>query len=227
VTGNRVGFTYPTAGEQNVNPITPFSWNPAAGAQGYQLTIGTKPGIADLVNSGTLTASITSDRVPALPTGKTLYAKIVAKINGSWTDYQAISFTAASNPVAFNYPTQGQTGVSTPATFTWSTSPAATGYQMWIGTRPGDGSLLKTGLLKASTSSYPVPALPAGQTLYARIYTGVASGWGNYQDITFTTASTGLASANRAITNQLTAAAAGQPTPAWMRRLLRYEPDLH
>ena len=59
---------------------------------------------------------------------------------------------------------------------------------MWIGTRPGDGSLLKSGWLRPSTSSYPVPALPAGQTLYARIYTGVASGWGNYQDITFTTA---------------------------------------
>ena len=38
--------------------------------------------------------------MPALPTGQTLYAKIVAKINGSWTDYQAISFTAAPNPVA-------------------------------------------------------------------------------------------------------------------------------
>ncbi len=34
----------------------------------------------------------------------------------------------------------------------------------------------------------PLPALPAGRTLWARIYTGVASGWGNWQDISFTTA---------------------------------------
>jgi PKD repeat protein len=172
VSGNRVAFSYPSAGQQNINTITPFSWNPATGAQAYQLTIGTKPGVANLVNSGILAPTVTSYREPAFPTGATLYAKIVAKINGSWTDYQAISFTAAPNPVAFTSPTQGQTGVSTPATFTWSTTPTATGYQMWIGTKRGDGSLVKSGWLRPGTSSYQVPALPAGQTLYARIYTG-------------------------------------------------------
>jgi PKD repeat protein len=222
VTGNRVAFTYPIAGQQNINTITPFTWNPATGAQAYQLTIGTKPGVADLVNSGILASNVTTYRVPALPTGTTLYAKIVSKINGSWSDYQAISFTAAPNPVAFTDPTQGQTGVATPTTFTWSTTPAATGYQMWIGTTRGSGSLVKSGWLKPGTSSYPVPALRAGQTLYARIYTGVASGWGNYQDITFTTATTAGAS-----TKSATALAAHQPTPAWMRRLLRLEPNLH
>jgi hypothetical protein len=195
--------------------------------RGYQLTVGTKPGTADLVNSGTLDPNVTSYREPALRTGTTLYAKIVSKIAGTWTDYQAISFTAAPNPVAFTHPTQGQTGVSTPATFTWSTTPAATGYQMWIGTRRGDGSLLKSGWLRPKTSSFAVPALPAGKTLYARIYTGIASGWGNYQDITFTVAGTASATANRAITKQLTTLAAQQPTPAWMQRLLRLEPDLH
>jgi hypothetical protein len=101
---------------------------------------------------------------------------------------------------------------------------------MWIGTTRGSGSLLKSGWLKPSTSSYHVPALPADQTLYARIYTGVASGWGNYQDITFTTATADASTATatrRAATDRLAALAADQPTPAWMRRLLRLEPDLH
>jgi PKD repeat protein len=227
VTANRVAFSYPTAGQQNVNTLTPFSWSPVANAQHYQLVIGTKPGLTDLVNSGILAANITNYRVPALPTGKTLYAKIVSQVAGNG-NYQAISFTAAPNPVAFTHPTQGQTGVSTPATFTWSTTPAATGYQLWIGvSHHGDGSLLKSGWLRPGTSSYSVPALPAGQTLYARIYTGVASGWGNYQDITFTTAGPAVATANRAITKKLTTLAAQQPTPAWMQRLLRLEPNLH
>ena len=52
------------------------------------------------MNSGILAPDVTSYREPALPTGKTLYAKIVAKIGGSWTDYQAISFAAAPSPVA-------------------------------------------------------------------------------------------------------------------------------
>jgi hypothetical protein len=127
-----------------------------------------------------------------------------------------VSFTAAPNPVAFTHPTQGQTGVGSPATFTWSTSPAATGYQLWVGTSRGSGSLLKSGLLKSSSSSYTVPALPAGQTLWARIYTGAASG----------SALTNLAR-HSTVTKQLTMRAAQQPTPAWMRRLLRLEPDLH
>ena len=188
VTANPIAFTYPTAGQQNINTLTPFSWTPQTNAQAYRLTIATTPGGAGLVNSGILAANVTSYREPALPTGKTLYARIAWKVAGSWSDYQDVSFTAAPNPVAFTHPTQGQTRVSSPATFTWSTTPAATGYQLWVGTSRGSGSLLKSGLLNARTSSYTLPALPAEKTLWARIYTGVAGGWGNWQDISFTTA---------------------------------------
>jgi PKD repeat protein len=233
VSTSRNAFTYPAAGQQSINTLTPLSWSPATGAQAYRLTIGTNPGAADLVNSGILAASVSSFREPALPTGKTLYARLAWEINGSWSDYQDVSFTAAPNPVAFTHPTQGQTAVSSPATFTWSASPAATGYQLWVGTSRGSGSLLKSGLLKPSISSYTLPALPAGQTLWARIYTGVASGWGNWEDISFTTAAGGANSGSAltnlarqsTFTNQLTAHAAHQPTPAWMRRLLRLEPN--
>ena len=235
VTASRVAFTYPTAGQQNVNTLTPFRWSSVTGAQAYRLTIATTPGAVALVNSGVLAANVTSYREPALPTTQTLYARIAWEIGGSWSDYQDVSFTAGPNPVAFTHPTQGQTAVSSPATFSWSTSPAATGYQLWVGTTRGSGSLLKSGLLNASTSSYQLPALPAGQTLWARVYTGVTSGWGNWQDISFTTAAGGASSNSasmtrtrrRAITHQLTAHARHQPTPAWMQRLLRLEPDLH
>jgi PKD repeat protein len=234
VTETRAIFTYPTAGQQNINTLTPLSWVHAADAQAYRLTIGTNLGTADLVNSGILAANAISYREPALPTGKTLYARVAWEEAGSWTDYQDVSFTASPNPVAFTHPTQGQTQVSSPATLAWSTSPAATGYQLWVGTSRGSGSLLKSGLLKASTSSYTLPALPAGQTLWARIYTGITSGWGNWQDISFTTA-TGATSSGPALaaasrptaTNRLAARAAAQPTPPWMQRLLRLEPNLH
>ncbi len=233
VTTNQAAFTYPTAGQQNINTLTPFSWSPETNAQAYRLTIGTNPGGADLVNSGTLASNVTSYREPALPTGQTLYARLAWEVNGSWGDGQDVSFTAAPNPVVFTDPTQGQTAVSSPTTFTWSTSPAATGYQLWVGTSRGSGSLLKSGLLNVGTSSVELSALPAGQTLWARIYTGVASGWGNWQDISFTTAPAVSGTApmtqirQRTVIDQLTMHAAAQPTPAWMQRLLRLEPDLH
>ncbi len=226
VTASPVVFTYPTAGQQQIDTLTPFSWSPVPHAQAYRLTIATTPGAVALVNSGILAANATTYRVPALPTAPTLYARIAWEFAGEWTNYQYVSFTAAPNPVAFTHPTQGQTEVGSPAAFTWSTTPAATGYQLWVGTSRGSGSLLKSGLLNPSISSYTLPALPASQTLWARIYTGVAGGWGNWQDISFTTAGAASATANRAITSHLTALAANQPTPAWMRRLLRLEPDL-
>jgi PKD repeat protein len=231
VTTSPAVFTYPTAAEQNIDTLTPFAWSPVTGAQAYRLTIATTPGTVALVNSGTLAATVTSYREPALPTATTLYARIAWKVAGRWRGYQDVSFTAAANPVAFTDPTQGQIGVSSPVTFTWSTSPAATGYQLWVGTRRGSGRLLKSGLLPAGVSSYTLPSLPAGRTVWARIYTGVASGWGNWQDISFTTAARSRPSSatltQHTITHQLTVLAAHQPTPAWMRRLLRLEPDLH
>jgi PKD repeat protein len=87
---------------------------------------------------------------------------------------------------SFTYPTAGQTNVSTLTPFSWADIPAGQGYQLWIGTSRGDGSLLKSGLLSATTSSYKAPALPTGVTLWARLYTEVAGDWGNDQDITFT-----------------------------------------
>jgi hypothetical protein len=38
------------------------------------------------VNSAVLAPNVTDYREPALPPGKTLYAKIVAEVGGSWTD---------------------------------------------------------------------------------------------------------------------------------------------
>jgi hypothetical protein len=233
VTTSPNAFTNPTAGQPNINTLTPFAWGSVPNAQAYHVTIGKKPGTSELANSGILSANASSYREPALLTGQTLYARLAWETDGSWSDYQDVSFTAGPNPVMFTDPTQGQTQVASPTTFTWSTSAAATGYQLWVGTTRGDGSLLKSGLLNATSSSYTLPALPAGQTLWARIYTGVASGWGNWQNISFTTAPATSSTASmtlirrHTIINQLTTHAADRPTPAWMQRLLVLEPDLH
>ena len=145
---------------------------------------------------------------------------------------RTMSFTAAPNPVAFTHPTQGQTGVSTPATFTWSTSPAATGYQLWVGTRRGYGSLLKSGLLTAQHLLLPAPGAPGrpdtlGPDLHrGRQRLGQLAGH-HVHHRRRSRRRPRAANRRRTITHQLTATAAHQPTPAWMRRLLRLEPDLH
>ncbi len=181
-------FTYPTAGQTNVDTTKPFTWSTIASAQNYYLTVGTTQGGYDLVNSGVLPASQSSYGVPALPTGQTLYARIYTLIGGGWNNYQDITFTAAPNAVMFTYPTAGQTNVDTTKPFTWSTIASAQYYYLTVGTTQGGYDLVNSGVLPASQSSYGVPALPTGQTLYARIYTLIGGGWNNYQDITFTAA---------------------------------------
>jgi hypothetical protein len=41
---------------------------------------------------------------------------------------------------SLTHPTAGQTNVNTANLCTWTDIPAGYGYQLWIGTKPGDGS---------------------------------------------------------------------------------------
>jgi hypothetical protein len=61
---------------------------------------------------------------------------------------------AAPVDAALTYPTTGQMNVTTANPFSWEDILAGQGYQLWIGTSPGDGRLLKSGALSASTSTY-------------------------------------------------------------------------
>ncbi len=188
---NPIAFTYPTAGQQNVDTTQPFTWSTNSSAQGYHLTIGTSPGGVDLADSGTLPASQTSYVVPVLPTGETLYARLYTVLYDDYPQYEDVSFTVAPNPVAFTYPTAGQQSVDPAKPFTWSTSPAAQGYELMIGASPGAADFVDSGMLPPTQSSYAVRtgALPAGQTLYASLYTFL-DGQRQYQGITFTAQAT-------------------------------------
>ena len=176
-------FIYPVNGQQNVNTSTPFQWTAAPGGLGYQLYVGTSAGTSNLVNSGAL--QTTSYHVPALPANQTLYARVWTQTSAGWTLYQDITFTATSAKATFRYPTDGQVNVSTNTPFHWTTASGGLGYYLWVGTSAGALNLVNSGVLQ--TTSYQVPALPANQTLYARVWTQTSAGWTLYQDITFTT----------------------------------------
>ena len=87
---------------------------------------------------------------------------------------------------SLTYPTAGQTDVNTATPFQLGRHSGGQGYQLWIGTSRGDGSLLKSGPLSATTSTYQVPALPTGVTLWARLYTEVGGRLGQLAGLPFT-----------------------------------------
>src|SRR5262249_10326310 len=87
-----------------------------------------------------------------------------------------------AQPATFLYPTQVTQDMNPAQPFRWTSVADALAYYLYVGTTPGSKDVVDTGEIQAT--SYTVPSLPTGQTLYARIYTKTTSGW-QHSDITF------------------------------------------
>jgi len=185
-------FTRPLNAATNVDTLSPFTWASVPGAQYYYLYVTTQPALGGnvLVNSGTLLATQTSYQVPSLPTGQTLWARIYGYVSGRWTGFSDVSFTAAPSQVAtFTRPTVGATNVDTTRPFSWAGVPAAQYYYLFVTTLEGGGDyLVNSGTLLSTQTSYQVPALPTGKTLWARVYTYFGGKWAGFSDVSFTAA---------------------------------------
>jgi hypothetical protein len=171
---------YPVSGQQDVEMTLPFRWSESPGALAYQLYVGSSPGARDLFDSRQTHG--TSFSVPPLPVGQTLYARIWTNTGYHWV-YQDAPFTAKAVPASFVFPVNGQQNVDTNQLFRWTTPPGTSTYQLRIGTSPGASDLMDS--YQTPGSSWHVPALPAGQILYARIWTNTSGGW-VYNDVSFT-----------------------------------------
>jgi hypothetical protein len=187
-TNNKATFLTPTNGQSNVATTKPFSWTTVAGAQGYYLAVGTTQYGTDLVDSKALPASQSSFNVPELPTGRTLYATVLTEVNGSWSRFQAVTFTAAPGHATFTAPVNGQRNVATTAALTWAPVAGAQGYYVAVGTSKYGTNVVNSGALSPTQTSYQGKALPKGTILYATVLTEVNGSWARYQTITFTTA---------------------------------------
>jgi hypothetical protein len=93
----------------------------------------------------------------------------------------------AAPPVAqFITPLNGATDVDTSQPIEWTAIADAQAYYLYIGTSLGATDLVNSGELQGTT--YQAYGLPAGQLLYARLWTKKAGVWRS-TDITFTAAS--------------------------------------
>ncbi len=172
-------FVYPANGAVNVDTSRPFEWTAVAGAQAYYLYVGRTSGANDVINTGeTLATTYPMESVPA---AQALYARIWTEMGGVWRSSE-ITFTAA--PVArFLYPADGAVNVDTSRPFEWTAVAGAQAYYLYVGTTPGAKDVINTGEIPATT--YPMASVPAGQVLYAWIYTEMGGVW-RHSGITFT-----------------------------------------
>jgi serine protease len=179
-------FTSPQDGQTGVDPTKPFTWSTIPKAQGYLLAVGTTRYGTDLALSGVLPATQSSFATPVLPANRTLYASLLTEVNGAWSRQQSIAFTTGSVGATFTAPLNGQTGVATPLTFTWTPVASAQAFSLALGSAPFGTDLVNTGVLTPGQTSFTSPALPHGKTVYATLLTFVGGTW-VYQAISFST----------------------------------------
>jgi gliding motility-associated-like protein len=165
----------PADGDTNVPVDTSITWDAAAGANGYLLSVGTAPGTYDIVNAldvgNVLSYTFASD----LPDDSTIYVLIEPYFpNGSATGCAEESFTTEDvlilpSCTTLINPLDGATDVAVDTNLEWNTVAEATGYLLTVGTSPGGGDIVAA-LDVGNTMSYSFSSdLPDDTTIYVLI----------------------------------------------------------
>jgi len=178
-------ITYPIDGATNADLTLPVRWTNVANVQAYYLYIGSSVGAKDLVNTGEIdsTSYLTAD----VPLGQLLYARMWTKVGGIWR-YVDSTFTAVQPVTAkLTFPVDGATSVSPSHPIQWTSVVDVQAYYLYVGTTVGAKDLIDTGEIQQTT--YVAAGLPAGQTLYARLWTKVGGVW-RFVDSTYSVATT-------------------------------------
>ncbi|MCK5572440.1 MAG: hypothetical protein KAJ12_06750, partial [Bacteroidetes bacterium] len=183
----------PPNGVSELSTKPTLSWNPAARADSYALTIATDIGFTSVVvdDSGLVGTSYMPD--PALAVNTTYYWRVNATNAGGTSSWSSIwSFTTYPTeppPPVLASPPDGGTGVATSPVLSWNSSLGADTYDLQVSTDGAFDSLLidAPGI---TTSSYTVPVtLDSAAMYYWRVNStnsGGTSAWSTAWSFTVT-----------------------------------------
>ena len=167
-TARRLAATWihPRPGQPDVEPARLFEWTPVPEADTYHLTVGTRPGLSDVIDlplRGT-----TQIRLEGLPVGRRLAARLRTRVGGEWyardIDFAIRLGYEAARPL---HPSGKVVDLRRP--FIWTAPPMASGYRLRIGSSPGGSELHDSGEIDVTRRF--VAALPEGQRLHATLTT--------------------------------------------------------
>lgn len=177
----------PAPGSTLTGASTMFTWTAGTGVTGYYLWVGTAPGTYNLVNMGKFTTTSTTVTLPTA--GATIYVRLWSVINGTPSQYNDYTYTEASDiPATIISPVNGSTLSGSSTTFTWNAGTGVTGYYLWVGTAPGAYNLVNMGKITTTSTTASLPT--AGATIYVRLWSVINGTPSQYNDYTFTEAST-------------------------------------
>lgn len=165
-----------------------LQWTSVSDALAYYLYVGSSSGAKDVVDTGEV--SSTSHTLPPMPADRMYFARIWTKQRDGWR-FAEMNFMmpAMPGPAKLISPLAGERNVTSAQPFVWTEVPGAEAYYLWVGTQPGTKDVVDSFEIK--TLSYTAPALPAGQRLYARIYTKIQGGW-YHNEVFFDSAASSL-----------------------------------
>jgi len=163
----------PLDGEVDVNVGVNISWNYAAGAIGYRVTLGSAPGLGDLVNNQDVGNTLSFNPPTDFPPNTTIYARIVPyNENGNATNCLEESFTTRDlgDPPGCTRlirPLDGATNVELSPLLEWKAVPDAIGYIVDLGKSPFVNDVLDGAIF--FTNSTFVLNFEANTTYFIRI----------------------------------------------------------
>lgn len=158
-----------------VNPVrTVFQWQPVPQSQGYYLYIGTAPLSHNIVDTGSIPATSSSQMISGLTPGSTIHVTLWTKLEGRW--YPRSYVFSTNRQVAYlATPRDGATNVTPNDGYSWSPLPGATAYYLYLGTTPLAKDILDSGEIQGT--SYQFGALPGGQDIYATLWSFIDGKW--------------------------------------------------
>ncbi|HVE51944.1 MAG TPA: fibronectin type III domain-containing protein [Ramlibacter sp.] len=150
-----------------------LQWSTPAGAEGYQLRVGTTPGGNDVVDRAVTTSAFT---LPALPFDRTYYARILTQQAGGWS-YAEVAFQVPQTGgiARLVAPLAGARQVTAAQSFRWTPVAQAQAYRFEIGTRDGLSDVVQSG--ETLGTGWRAASLPAATRLYARLSTKLEGLW--------------------------------------------------
>jgi gliding motility-associated-like protein len=163
----------PVNGEENVSTGTSIRWFYAARAIGYRLTLGTAPGLGDILNDGDLGNTLLYVPPNDFPPDTTIYVRITPyNENGGVLNCLEEQFTTSGGgepPVCtmLTDPLDGETNVPLSTTLSWAPAPNAIGYIVYIGSSPIENNVLDGAVF--NTTSISVINFEPNRTYFVRI----------------------------------------------------------
>lgn len=146
--------------------VTSLAWSAAPAGGTWRLTIGRRPGAADVLDTGP--TSDTTVALPALPGGP-LWAQIWTASGDRWISSGPILFTAEPSWSApqLTLPHRDDGGFDAGRPLEWAPGTLAYSYRLAVGSAPGAADLVDSGPVQVLRRF--LPPLPRGVPLYGRL----------------------------------------------------------